>query len=78
MYCFLSSLFEGELEFCEKLLNEDVRNNSAWNHRYFAVVNTTGFTPEVMKREVEYTLDCISIATHNESAWNYLRGSVTS
>jgi protein farnesyltransferase/geranylgeranyltransferase type-1 subunit alpha len=74
----LVSLFEGELAFCENLLKEDVRNNSAWNHRYFAVVNTTGFTPEVVKREVDYTLDCISKAKHNESAWNYLRGLVIS
>lgn len=28
---------QGELEATEKLLEEDVRNNSAWNHRFFLV-----------------------------------------
>jgi len=27
----------GELEAIEDLLEKDVRNNSAWNHRYFVV-----------------------------------------
>lgn len=28
---------EGEIEACEMLLKMDVRNNSAWNHRWFVV-----------------------------------------
>lgn len=28
---------QGELEATEKLIDEDVRNNSAWNHRFFLV-----------------------------------------
>lgn len=30
-------LFEGELAFVDRLLTEDVRNNSAWNHRMFVL-----------------------------------------
>jgi protein farnesyltransferase/geranylgeranyltransferase type-1 subunit alpha len=30
-------IWEGELRFAEGLLNDDVRNNSAWNHRFFVV-----------------------------------------
>jgi protein farnesyltransferase/geranylgeranyltransferase type-1 subunit alpha len=30
-------LWKGELEFIERLLSEDARNNSAWNHRYFCI-----------------------------------------
>ncbi|CAI5954662.1 unnamed protein product [Closterium sp. NIES-64] len=29
--------WHGELTFCEKLLDDDVRNNSAWNHRMFVL-----------------------------------------
>ncbi|XP_059482345.1 protein farnesyltransferase/geranylgeranyltransferase type-1 subunit alpha [Neocloeon triangulifer] len=67
-------LYDAEMELCNNLIAADVRNNSAWNHRYFVVNNTTGFTPEVIVREVDYTLEQISKAIQNESAWNYLRG----
>lgn len=67
-------LFDNELEYVDKLLQEDIRNNSAWNQRYFVINNTTCFTPETLSREIEYTLDKIKIVIDNESAWNYLRG----
>lgn len=31
------SLWDGELDYIEKLFAEDVRNNSVWNHRFFVV-----------------------------------------
>ena len=31
------SLFENELDYVERLLEEDIRNNSAWNQRFFIV-----------------------------------------
>lgn len=58
----------------DSLLNEDVRNNSAWNQRYFVINNTTGFTQEVLDSEIKYTLERIKEVVENESAWNYLRG----
>lgn len=45
--------WEGELEFVEQLIGEDVRNNSAWNQRYFVVTHTSSLTDEVVRREVE-------------------------
>ncbi|KAG8222735.1 hypothetical protein J437_LFUL008132 [Ladona fulva] len=68
------NLYDQELEFVSRLIESDIRNNSAWNQRYFVINNTTLFTPEVIEREVNYTLEKIKIATFNESAWNYLRG----
>ncbi|XP_075222995.1 farnesyl transferase alpha [Lycorma delicatula] len=68
------NLFENELKFVNQLLDEDIRNNSAWNHRYFVFNRTTGFTPEVIKQEIDFTLDKIKLITKNESSWNYLRG----
>ncbi|CAN7939645.1 unnamed protein product, partial [Ixodes hexagonus] len=67
-------LWDGELDYVSTLLKEDVRNNSAWNQRFYVISNTTGFTDEVLDREVAYTFECIRKAVHNESPWNYLRG----
>ncbi|PSN38562.1 hypothetical protein C0J52_14822 [Blattella germanica] len=69
-------LYDNELEYVDQLLEEDIRNNSAWNQRYFVINNTTGFTPEIVARELDFTLNKIRTVTTNESAWNYLRGRV--
>lgn len=37
-------LWDGEEEYVDKLLKEDVRNNSAWNHRWFIHFSRFGFT----------------------------------
>ncbi|PWN54443.1 protein prenylyltransferase [Violaceomyces palustris] len=34
--CF-PELWDGELEYVDRLLDEDIRNNSAWNHRWFVI-----------------------------------------
>jgi protein farnesyltransferase/geranylgeranyltransferase type-1 subunit alpha len=68
------SLWEGELAYVDRLLGEDLRNNSAWNQRNFVVAGTTGYTDEVVSRELEYALKFIRKAPNNESAWNYLQG----
>ena len=66
-------LFNNELEFIDRLLLDDVRNNSAWNQRFFVIQHTTGWSGEVVNREVEFTWDKIKMVKRNESAWNYLR-----
>lgn len=68
------NLFDRELDFAEQLIDEDVRNNSAWNQRYFVITGTTGFTLEVIPREVTFCLEAIRKVKQNESAWSYLRG----
>ncbi|KAF8609311.1 farnesyltransferase [Ceratobasidium sp. AG-I] len=75
----LPELWAGELEFVERLLDEDLRNNSAWHHRYFVVFGSGVREGDedregVIRRELGYTKDKISIAPNNPSAWNYLRG----
>jgi len=69
-------LFDQELEFIDKLLQEDVRNNSAWNQRFFVIQHSSGWTGDVVTREVGYTWEKISLVKRNESAWNYLRGII--
>lgn len=56
----LEELWNGELGYVEKLLEEDVRNNSAWHHRFFVVFgrvkggNGVGEIQDVLKRELTY------------------------
>ncbi|KIP06799.1 hypothetical protein PHLGIDRAFT_106551 [Phlebiopsis gigantea 11061_1 CR5-6] len=76
-----AGLWLGELPYVDDLLLEDVRNNSAWHHRYFVVFgrgSRSQATPaeegEVLQREIRYVKDKISVAPNNPSAWNYLRG----
>ncbi|CAG8755636.1 8566_t:CDS:2, partial [Racocetra fulgida] len=48
------NLWDNELSFVEDLLEKDVRNNSAWNQRYFAIFyNPTKPSEEFLKKEVE-------------------------
>ena len=69
-------LYDKEIEFIDRLLLDDIRNNSAWNQRFFVIQHTSGWTGEVVIREVGYTWDKITTVKRNESAWNYLRVSV--
>lgn len=64
---------EKELHFVESLILQDMRNNSAWNQRYF-VINNSDPSVDVIHKELKYTFDKIQILSKNESAWNYLRG----
>lgn len=66
--------WDQELKFADSLITEDVRNNSAWNHKYFVLKNTTGFTSQVLEREISFTIQKIRLTPNNESAWNFLRG----
>ena len=52
-------VWDGELDYVTRLITDDVRNNSAWNQRYFVVVNTTGFTDDVIAREIKSVFDFI-------------------
>ncbi|KAF8470843.1 hypothetical protein BDZ91DRAFT_719103 [Kalaharituber pfeilii] len=64
-----------ELSYIEELLSRDVRNNSAWNHRFFVIFGSAVRpTQEVVDREVDYTQNAIYLAPQNPSPWNYLRG----
>jgi protein farnesyltransferase/geranylgeranyltransferase type-1 subunit alpha len=83
-------LWKGELDFVDKLLKEDARNNSAWNHRYFCIFANgwSKINPErcqewwnlgktfdqIVKAEIAYAKEQIATIPNNGSAWNYLRG----
>lgn len=70
----------------ERLLGADVRNNSAWNHRWFVVFGRVDtkegkegeegkeLSEEVVDREVRVAKEAIRLAAQNQSPWSYLRG----
>ncbi|KAK3360063.1 hypothetical protein B0T25DRAFT_495912 [Lasiosphaeria hispida] len=77
-----------ELKSIEGLIDDDVRNNSAWSHRFFLVFSDPAHTTpglvatepdpavpqDITSREVEYAKEKISLAPQNQSPWNYLKG----
>eukprot|EP00026_Physarum_polycephalum_P002063 Phypoly_transcript_02067.p2 GENE.Phypoly_transcript_02067~~Phypoly_transcript_02067.p2 ORF type:complete len:301 (+),score=63.78 Phypoly_transcript_02067:94-903(+) len=67
-------LWENELEYIDNSLKLDLRNNSAWNQRYFVVSKWKKLTPEVIKDEIQYALRYINKAPNNQSPWAYLKG----
>lgn len=68
---------KGELESTEEMLKTDIRNNSAWNHRWFVVFGRDENViedQEILNREIDYVKAAIYMAPQNQSPWNYLRG----
>jgi protein farnesyltransferase/geranylgeranyltransferase type-1 subunit alpha len=79
---------QAEIESIEVLLKNDVRNNSAWSHRFFVVFNDPKYCTEgspatahdpkipddILDREIEFAKAATFEAPQNQSPWNYLRG----
>lgn len=61
------------MQYVDRLISEDMRNNSAWNERFF-VLKHTGFSADVLEREINYVMNRIRLIKNNESPWNFLRG----
>jgi protein farnesyltransferase/geranylgeranyltransferase type-1 subunit alpha len=80
----MTSLWSEELAVTEKFLREDLRNNSAWTQRFFILEKMPrekvllGTPQELYDREVDFTSVKINLAPHNEAAWGYLRGILSS
>ncbi|GAA5825676.1 hypothetical protein JCM11251_000335 [Rhodosporidiobolus azoricus] len=73
----VESVWKGEVEYADKLLTEDVRNNSAWNHRFFVCFESGMGGEGVGEREIHYVKEKLALSPNNPSAWNYLRGILT-
>lgn len=77
-----------EIKSVEGLLRRDVRNNSAWSHRFFVVFSNPEYsTPDskaterdpkipenIIDREIEFGKAATFEAPQNQSPWNYIRG----
>ena len=46
-------LFEQELEYIDRLILDDIRNNSAWNQRFFVIQHRSGWSGDVVAKEVK-------------------------
>ena len=56
------------------LMEQDVRNNSAWNHRWFVTHRgklTTTLSDGAARTETEYALTAAALDPYNESSWRY-------
>jgi protein farnesyltransferase/geranylgeranyltransferase type-1 subunit alpha len=69
-----------EAMFTERLIQNDILNNSAWSHRFYTLFGN-GATAEkkgdeVVDAEVEYAQRIIKLLPSNTAPWNYLRGYI--
>ena len=58
-------VWDAELDFVDTTLAQDVRNNSAWHHRFFVVFHSGGTENEaekerIFKRELMLVTFCLS------------------
>jgi len=67
-------LWDKELNYIDDSLKLDLRNNSAWNQRYFVVSKWKKLTPDVIREEIQYAFKYILKAPNNQSPWVYLKG----
>lgn len=73
----LFNYWDGEIQYIERMLITDCRNNSAWNQRWFVIHNSNvnnEVSHEALLSELKYTTESIRSVKFNESSWNYLRG----
>lgn len=65
-----------ELQYTETLIDEDVRNNSAWNFRHFILFGDKADAKknrDTLSHEIGFTISQIARAITNPSSWNYLK-----
>ncbi|GJJ14985.1 hypothetical protein Clacol_009255 [Clathrus columnatus] len=72
-------LWIAEIRYVEQMLKKDLRNNSAWNHRFFVLWSngrreSGEIQDEFLRTEIQFVKDNISLAPNNDAAWNYYRG----
>lgn len=75
-------LWDAELAYTDMMIRRDIRNNSAFNHRWFCIFGPAlqyreQLDPSLEKKredEISYALEIVAMAPNNASAWNYLRG----
>ena len=72
-------IWDAELPCIESLIRADVRNNSAWNHRWFVNFGREDgkqIEDSIYEREILFAQSAIVQAPQNQSPWSYLMGVV--
>lgn len=64
----------GELEFVNKLIDKDARNNSAWTHKFFLLFSRNDASENIVAQELVFCKEKIALCPQNPSLWNYLLG----
>ena len=63
------------MEFIEKLIDQDLKNNSAWSHRFFLLFSRKHLTEDkTVDDELLFVKERIVKCPQNPSSWNYLLG----
>lgn len=62
----------GEVEWTTLLISVDLRNNSAWSHRY-SVLFAREPLPETVESELTFVESAIDRCPQNPLTWNYMR-----
>eukprot|EP00957_Ditylum_brightwellii_P211263 15365965-Ditylum_brightwellii.AAC.2 len=66
------------MDYVHKLILDDPRNNSAWNHRWFITHKGCTRKPlsslEDVQKEITYAMQCAEVDPFNESPWRYVIG----
>ena len=64
---------DAELTFAQQMLEQDVLNNSAWNHRFFCVclANRPEIGETLALREVSFAMERLTRSPENDAAWSY-------
>ena len=67
------------MEFTQELLSDDIRNNSAWNQRWYVLSETRNLAEdkEICESEIGFALKSLDTVVGNESAYAYLRAIVS-
>jgi protein farnesyltransferase/geranylgeranyltransferase type-1 subunit alpha len=80
---FVICLWSAELVWVEQVIEEDIRNNSVWNYRWYIVHSrsrtevegnaalSSGLVVSVAVTEMDFALQVIAIDPYNESPWKY-------
>jgi protein farnesyltransferase/geranylgeranyltransferase type-1 subunit alpha len=66
--------WEDEISFLDELMNDDVRNNSAWNQRWFVAhrgSKSAPFSLAQAESEVQFAIEKAKVDPYNESPWKY-------
>lgn len=66
--------WEAELSFIDMLLDDDVRNNSAWNQRWLVShrgSKSASFSLRKAEIEIDYAIEKARLDVYNESPWKY-------
>jgi hypothetical protein len=64
---------DAELTFAQQMLEQDVLNNSAWNHRFFCtcLAHRPEVGEELALQEVSFAMERLTRAPENDAAWSY-------